>query len=131
MEPGGASTFLLHQSDLEREAVVELRNRGEPNPCYPNQDRIESESYSGYQRVRDRNRGVERTDGWAGDPPPQETSRLELYLVSEAFVRSYCPLNYSVSPKRGYTARLANSTGYFCLGSSMVRPHEVIAPVDL
>ena len=33
--------------------------------------------------------------------------------------------------KRGYTARLANSTGYFCLGSSMVRPHEVIAPVDL
>src|SRR6516162_10615463 len=101
MEPGGASTFLLYQSDLEGEAVVELRNRGEPNPCYPNRNRIESESYSGYQRIRDRNRGVERTDGWASDPPPQETSRLELYLVSEDFVRSYCPLNYSVSPKSG------------------------------
>src|SRR6516162_2875409 len=116
MEPGGASTFLLHQSDLEGEAVVELRNRGEPHPCYPNQNRIAGESDSGYQRVRDRNRSVERTDGWAGDPPPQETSRLELYLVSEDFVRLYCPLNYSVSPvrptRRSITAGLGKDPVY-------------------
>src|SRR5262249_9542264 len=39
-------------------------------------------------------------DGWAGDPSPQETSRVELHLVFEDCVRSDCPLNYSVSPKR-------------------------------
>src|SRR5580658_6472698 len=61
---------------------MELRNHCEPDWVYPHQDRIESESHSGHQRIRNWDRGVEAADGRIADPPPQETPRLELHAVS-------------------------------------------------